>query len=224
MDLLPHLHGSRVCVPVVSLAIGYAAWGVLAVVLWVHRRNTMIFDLPPEWGLSIIGVVLITTVLFYVVFYLVSYQAKKARTLEERQKALAAGTDIDAIELERIKSFHWIYAVSMLLGIAVVSFLSLVMLTYLLPHYIALNTQMDWIVWGFIVSIVLFTLFDHFVGHPIADGTFKAKVLDKLREEAIAKFLPAAEATAEAVTASGIDKSALRSALREIIAEDQRKE
>ena len=58
----------------------------------------------------------------------------------------------------------------------------------IVPNQFVLASVMDYAVWGAITTIVAGIALDRVFIHPIADGTFKKKVLDPAADAIIAQF------------------------------------
>lgn len=134
--------------------------------------------------LVIIGVALGT----FLVLYLVAFQEKKTKVLEAKQKALASGIAVDEIELAKVESFHNIYLASMLIGTAITVAVSYCAMITIMPDLVTLDSTPAYCMYGAIVTIVAGLVLDRYFCHPIADGTFKTKVIDPIVDKAIAEF------------------------------------
>ena len=172
------------------------------VVFWVYGAMVItmgIENVPSEYVVPAAVAVIATAIVLYVVFYLVSYQNKKSKTLALEAEAIQKGTAIDTIAVKRVETFHLVYKVAMLLGIIIVSAIAFTVFAT------AVASHMDLVGDGHIIkccvyaagtTLVTFAIFDYFIGRPIADGTFKAKVIDPLEQAIVDEFHKSAEAPA----------------------------
>ena len=58
----------------------------------------------------------------------------------------------------------------------------------IVPNQVVLASVLDYAIWGAIATIIAGIALDKVFIHPIADGTFKKKVLDPAADAIIAQF------------------------------------
>lgn len=203
-ELCPiHIRGFSVVItiPLVVLTYGIEAClltiGAVSVIHMVY-----ITDIPADVMYPTLFAIAITGVLLFMVLYIASFQEKKSKSLTLKKEALAAGVAVDSIEMERIQNFHMIYAISMFVGLAATAAMSYLALL-VVPNHFAL-VGYDYVFAAVGVVLVIGLVLDKVIIHPLADGTFKAKVLDPAQNVLIETFQNAASADSEDQMMAGL--------------------
>lgn len=199
--ILPSISGGQFHIPWYTLFVFYFVEVALAVAIYgtttVNHMSGIGF-IPEEYLIAVAASIIVAAFVMYVVFYLMSYQDRKSKVLADKAEALAKGVEVDSVAIASIENFHTIYIVAMALGIVVTSALSFALVAAVLGDYVSYNGVVKVCAYAVVTTIVVFGLFDYFVGRRIADGTFKLKVIDPLEKAIVAKFEEPAEETAEA--------------------------
>ena len=202
--LLPYTSDFGFHVPWYVLGL-YAAW--VAVVLTMLIRSGIMDYVPIPTGMMIPTIIAIvgTAFLLFLVFYLVSYQERKSKVLKQKAEALKAGLPVDELAVERIESFHTIYIAALFVGIIITSVISYVAMISIIPEAHPLVSILDYGLAAVFSVIVIGLILDRVIVHPIADGTFKSKVLDPATDKIIDQFQNAAK------TDSGLSQDQINS-------------
>ena len=203
MRLIPKIDGGYVQIPLTVFVIWYLTVYPL-VWIWIYAGASVsnmdpIVYMPGEYAIPALVAIIATAVVLYLVFYLVSYQIKKSEVLAARAEALKNGAPEDEIAIERTKAFHFIYKMAMLLGVVITSVGAFAVLVAGVGTFVDFANVYTTCIYAVATEIVVFAIFDRFVGRPIADGTFKAKVVDPLEKAVCDQFLKSAEPVAEEV-------------------------
>lgn len=181
----------------------------------VSNMDTIVY-MPGEFVIPVAIAIVATAVILYLVFYLMSYQTKRSDVLAKRAEALKNGEPEDEIAIERVKAFHFVYKLAMLLGIIITSFGAFAALTAGVGAFIEFANVYTTCVYAVVTEIVVFAIFDRMIGRPIADGTFKAKVVDPLEQAIIDQFQKSAEPVAEEAAKAMTDEQKL-AALKQLL-------
>ena len=220
MPILPKIDTGYVHVPTWT----FFSWYLIVypiVWIWVYagasvsNMDTIVY-MPGEYMIPVAIAIFATAIVLYLVFYLMSYQTKRSEVLAERATALKNGEPVDEIKVERVKAFHFIYKLAMLLGIIITSFGAFAVLAAGVGAFIEFTNVYTTCVYAVVTEIVVFAIFDRMVGRPIADGTFKAKVVDPLEQAIIDQFQKSAEPVVEEASSKALSddqKAALRQLL-----------
>lgn len=196
-ELIPiHVRGFtvEVSLPLVVLIYGMEACLLMTGAVSVTHM-VYITDIPADVMYHAIAAIAITGVLLFMVLYIASFQEKKSKALSLKKEALAAGVEVDAIEIERINNFNMIYAIAMFIGLAATAGLSYLALLVVPNHYALVGY--DYVFAAVACVLVIGLVLDKVIIHPLADGTFKAKVLDPAQNALIESFQTAASADSE---------------------------
>lgn len=204
MPILPKVKDGYILIPIITFIVWYIGWYAFCFAMTFAVGSTVITmtgfeNIPEEYMVPTLAVIVATAFVLYLVFYLVSYQNKKSATLEAKRKALQEGKAVDEIEVARVETFHLIYKIAMVLGIIVTSAIAFVLMATVIGAHMEMDSVLKLGTYSAVATAVVFAIFDTFIGHPIADGTFKKKVLDPLRQKIIDTFQPIAESVAESV-------------------------
>lgn len=173
---------------VVFLALGA---GVFSIIFGdVQMITESIEYIPADYVIPVAISIAITAVLMYAVFYLMSFADKKSEVLKAQAEAINKGEPVDELALARVKNFHKIYVIAMVLGIAITSVIAFAIFAVFVGKFIEFTT-MKAICYAVATEIVVYLVFDRFAGRPIADGTFKKRVVDPAEQAIVDQFLAA---------------------------------
>lgn len=196
-EIVPiHIRGFSVeiSLPLVALMYGLEAC-ILTIGAVSVTHMVYITAIPAEVLYATIAAIAATSVLLFLVMYIASFQEKKSQALNLKREALAAGNAVDSIEMERIANFNLIYAIAMFIGLAMTAGLTYLALLVIPGHYPLMGY--DYVFAALAVTIVIGLVLDKVIIHPLADGTFKAKVLDPAQNALIESFQSASNADSE---------------------------
>lgn len=201
------ISGSRIWV---SISLASLIWGLrlsFIVMLGIGVVSVAHMDyitaIPTEMQLATAVALAVSTILLGIVLYIASFQEKKTQILNKKKEAIAAGTTISDVELERVKNFNIIYAIAMFIWIAVTAGLSY-LAVLVAPQYVHIEGY-AYVYTAIAAVIVIGLVVDKVFAHPLADGTFKAKVIDPLQEAELEAFQKAASGTSEDEIMEGLD-------------------
>lgn len=144
--------------------------------------------IPSDALVPTVLAIVLASLFLYAVFYLVGYQEKKSKVLELRATAMQNGQAVDEIAMAKVQSFNNIYVCALLIGAGITACVAYLAMISVVPSNVAVATTIDYILWSIAGVIVIGLVLDRLMFHPIADGTFKKKVLDPLTDEIISKF------------------------------------
>lgn len=201
MRFLPSISREGIVLPWYMLML-YPAWLLVA---WLFLMGTG-FDsmdytpIPAEVLVPTVITIVLSALLLFTVLYLVSYQEKKSKVLELKANALKNGTPVDEISLAKVESFNNIYVCALLIGAAISAVVAYLAMCSIVPNELTLGSVLDYILYSVISVIVAGVVLDKFFVHPIADGSFKKKVLDPLADSIIEQF----QTDSAEVSASGL--------------------
>ena len=208
MRLIPKIDDGVVQIPLAIFVLWYLTvypiiWIWIYAGAMVSNMDTIVY-MPGDFVIPVAVAIVVTAVVLYLVAYLVSYQIKRSKVLAERAAALQKGEPEDEIAIERVKTFHFIYKMAMLLGIAITSVGSFAVLVAGVGTVVDFSNVYTSCFYAVMTEIVVFAIFDRFFGRPIADGTFKAKVVDPLEEAIVDQFHKSAEPVAEEASSKAL--------------------
>lgn len=201
MRFLPSISREGIVLPWYMLML-YPAWLLVA---WLFLMGTG-FDsmdytpIPAEVLVPTVITIVLSALLLFTVLYLVSYQEKKSKVLELKANALKNGTPVDEISLAKVESFNNIYVCALLIGASISAVVAYLAMCSIVPNELTLGSVLDYILYSVISVIVAGVVLDKFFVHPIADGSFKKKVLDPLADSIIEQF----QTDSAEVSASGL--------------------
>lgn len=182
----PTVEGIVLPYPTIILYATYlVAGGVVLVTGLVKMDYTAI---PSDCLVPTVLAIVLASLFLFAVLYLVGYQEKKSKVLELRATAIQNGQAVDEIAMAKVQSFNNIYVCALLIGTAVTSAFAYLAMISVIPGNVALATTIDYILWAIAGVVAIGLVLDRFMIHPIADGTFKKKVLDPITDEIISKF------------------------------------
>lgn len=221
MRLIPKIDEGFVQIPITIFVIWYLTVYPL-VWIWIYAGASVsnmdpIVYMPGDFVIPVAVAIVVTAVVLYLVAYLVSYQIKRSEVLAARAAALKNGEPEDEIAIERVKAFHFIYKVAMLLGIAITSFGAFAVLVAGVGTVVDFANVYTSCFYAVVTEIVVFAIFDRFFGRPIADGTFKAKVVDPIEQAIVDQFHKSAEPVAEEVAAKAMSDEQKLAALKQLL-------
>lgn len=201
------ISGSRIWV---SISLASLMWGLriaFAVILAIGVVSVAHMDyitaVPNEMQLAVAVSIAVSTILLGIVLYIASFQEKKTQILNKKKEAIAAGTTISEVELERVKNFNIIYAIAMFIWIAFTAGLAY-LAVLVAPQYVHIDGP-AYVYVAIGAVIVIGTIIDKVFAHPLADGTFKAKVLDPLQNAELEAFQKASSSASEDEIMAGLD-------------------
>lgn len=202
MRFLPSISREGIVLPWYMLML-YPAWLLVA---WLFLMGTG-FDsmdytpIPAEVLVPTVITIVLSALLLFTVLYLVSYQEKKSKVLELKANALKNGTPVDEISLAKVESFNNIYVCALLIGAAISAVVAYLAMCSIVPNELTLGSVLDYILYSVICVIIAGVVLDKVFVHPIADGSFKKKVLDPLADSIIEQFQnDSAEVSASGLT------------------------
>ena len=202
MRFLPSISREGIVLPWYMLML-YPAWLLVA---WLFLMGTG-FDsmdytpIPAEVLVPTVITIVLSALLLFTVLYLVSYQEKKSKVLELKANALKNGTPVDEISLAKVESFNNIYVCALLIGAAISAVVAYLAMCSIVPNELTLGSVLDYILYSVISVIIAGVVLDRVFVHPIADGSFKKKVLDPLADSIIEQFQnDSAEVSASGLT------------------------
>lgn len=207
-DIIPiRIRGSDVLIGISLITL---MWGLELVVVAIATIGVVsvtsmdyITAIPAEMQLATAVAIAVSTILLGIVLFIASFQAKKTEILNKKKEAIAAGSTISEVELERVKNFNMVYAIALFIWIAVTASLSY-LAVLVAPQYVHIDGPAYIYVAIFAVAIIGLFI-DKVFAHPLADGTFKAKVIDPLQEKEIEAFQKAATSSSEDEIMAGLD-------------------
>lgn len=205
-EIIPiHIHGFNVEIsfPLVGLLYGMEACMLIIGAVSVTHM-VYITEIPADVMYHTVIAIAVTGVLLFMTMYIASYQEKKSKALTLKKEALASGIAVDSVEMERINNFNIIYALAMFIGLAATAGLSYLALL-VVPNHFALFGY-DYVFAAIGCVIVIGLILDKVIIHPLADGTFKAKVLDPAQTALIETFQNAASADSEEQTLANMSE------------------
>lgn len=190
MRVLPSFTKQGIVLPWIDVAVYPAVWLVLITMLLVGTGSgTMDYTpIPSEVLVPTVISIVLASLLLFAVLYLVAYQEKKSKTLELKAEALQNGIAVDEISLAKVESFNNIYVCALLIGATITAICAYVAMISVIPNQLELVSVVDYIVYSVIAVIVAGLVLDKVFVHPIADGTFKSKVIDPLTDSIIDEF------------------------------------
>lgn len=144
--------------------------------------------IPSEMLVPTVLAIVLACLFCFITLYLVSYQEKKSKVLELRANAMKSGQAVDDIALAKVKSFNNIYVCALLIGAGISACLAYLAMISVVPTNVAVVTEIDYVLWSVAVSVAVSLVLDRYFVHPIADGTFKKKVIDPLTDAIISEF------------------------------------
>ena len=201
MRFLPSISREGIVLPWYMLML-YPAWLLVA---WLFLMGTG-FDsmdytpIPAEVLVPTVITIVLSALVLFTVLYLVSYQEKKSKVLELKANALKNGTPVDEISLAKVESFNNIYVCALLIGAAISAVVAYLAMCSIVPNELTLGSVLDYILYSVIGVIIAGVVLDKVFVHPIADGSFKKKVLDPLADSIIEQF----QTDSAEVSASGL--------------------
>ena len=202
MRFLPSISREGIVLPWYMLML-YPAWLLVA---WLFLMGTG-FDsmdytpIPAEVLVPTVITIVLSALVLFTVLYLVSYQEKKSKVLELKANALKNGTPVDEISLAKVESFNNIYVCALLIGAAISAVVAYLAMCSIVPNELTLGSVLDYILYSVIGVIIAGVVLDKVFVHPIADGSFKKKVLDPLADSIIEQFQnDSAEVSASGLT------------------------
>lgn len=201
MRFLPSISREGIVLPWYMLML-YPAWLLVA---WLFLMGTG-FDsmdytpIPAEVLVPTVITIVLSALLLFTVLYLVSYQEKKSKVLELKANALKNGTPVDEISLAKVESFNNIYVCALLIGAAISAVVAYLAMCSIVPNELTLASILDYVLYSVVCVIIAGVVLDKFFVHPIADGSFKKKVLDPLADSIIEQF----QTDSAEVSASGL--------------------
>ena len=201
MRFLPSISREGIVLPWYMLML-YPAWLLVA---WLFLMGTG-FDsmdytpIPAEVLVPTVITIVLSALVLFTVLYLVSYQEKKSKVLELKANALKNGTPVDEISLAKVESFNNIYVCALLIGAAISAVVAYLAMCSIVPNELTLVSVLDYVLYSVIGVIIAGVVLDKVFVHPIADGSFKRRVLDPLADSIIERF----QTDSAEVSASGL--------------------
>lgn len=172
--------------PIVALyPIYFVIIGVILVTGMIHMDFIAI---PSDILVPTVLTIVLASLFLFIVFYLVSYQEMKAKVLELRANAMKAGQAVDDIAMAKIESFNNIYVCALLIGAGITAGIAYLAMISIVPSNFTVVTEIDYILGAIFSVIVAGVVLDKWFIHPIADGSFKMKVIEPLADSIIDSF------------------------------------
>lgn len=211
IGFFPKVRDGGIVLPFPFIVVAYPAWWVMVGVILIFGTGFGIMDyipIPADMLVATVGAIVLAALALFATLYLVAFQERRSKVLELKANALKNGTPVDEISLEKVKSFHNIYVVALLLGAAITAGIAYVAMISIVPDQLMTvvdgevvgASMLDYILYSIASVIVAGLVLDRYFVHPIADGTFKKEVLDPLTDSIISKF----QEDAKNGTASGL--------------------
>lgn len=144
--------------------------------------------IPSDILVPTVLTIVLASLFLFIVFYLVSYQEMKAKVLELRANAMKAGQAVDDIAMAKIESFNNIYVCALLIGAGITAGIAYLAMISIVPSNFTVVTEIDYILGAIFSVIVAGVVLDKWFIHPIADGSFKMKVIEPLADSIIDSF------------------------------------
>lgn len=186
--IIPSISDEGLVLPWSSVAI-YVAYMVSVVLVLVTGLIHMdCIAIPSEMLVPAVLAIVLASLLSFMVLYLVGYQEKKSRVLELRATAMKNGQPVDEIAMAKVQSFNNIYVCALLVGAGISAAVAYLAMISIVPANLTVVSEVDYIIWSAVSAIAASLLLDRFFVHPIADGTFKSKVIDPMTDAIIAEF------------------------------------
>ena len=160
----------------------------VAVVLITGLIEMDCIAIPSEMLVPAVLSIVLASLFCFIVLYLVGYQEKKSKVLEIRANAMKNGQPVDEIALAKVQSFNNIYVCALLVGAGLSAVVAYLAMISVVPANLTVSTEIDYILASAASAIVASLVLDRYFIHPIADGTFKSKVIDPLTDSIIAEF------------------------------------
>jgi len=182
----PTVEGVVLPYPTIILYATYLVAGGLVLVTGLVKMDYT--AIPSDCLVPTVLAIVLASLFLFAVLYLVGYQEKKSKVLELRATAIKNGQAVDEIAMAKVQSFNNIYVMALLIGTAITSAVTYLAMISVIPENVAVVTTIDYVLWAIAGVIAIGLVFDKVMIHPIADGTFKKKVLDPLTDEIISKF------------------------------------
>lgn len=186
--ILPSISKAGIVLPWPTLITYWCVAVSVAVVVGAGSITMDYTAIPADALIATIATIVLVALGVFAVLYLVSYQERKSKVLDLKAQAIKAGTPVDDLAVERVKGFHNIYVAALLLGTAITAAVAYVAMISIVPNQFVLASVLDYAIWGAITTIIAGIVLDRVFIHPIADGTFKKKVLDPAADAIIAQF------------------------------------
>ncbi len=186
--IIPSISDEGVVLPWSSVAI-YAVYSSAVVLMLVTGMIHMdCIAIPSEMLVPVVLAIVLACLFSFMVLYLVGYQEKKSKVLELRANAMKNGQPVDEVAMAKVQSFNNIYVCALLVGAGISAAVAYLAMISIVPANLTVESEVDYILWSAVSAVAASLLLDRFFVHPIADGTFKSKVIDPLTDSIIAEF------------------------------------
>lgn len=189
LKVLPRISREGIVLPAWSVAL-YPMWMAMVwlVLMGTGSIRMQYTAIPADELVMTVLAIVGTALILFAVLYLVGYQEKKSKVLELKALALKNGTAVDEISIAKVESFNNIYVCALLLGAGISAVIAYLGMISVIPNAVTLAGPLDYVLYAIASVIVAGLVLDKFFVHPIADGTFKSKVIDPLTNAIIDQF------------------------------------
>ena len=186
--IIPSVSDEGIVLPwsMVGLYVIYLVAGAVVLVTGMVQMDCI--AIPSEMLVPSVLSIVLASLLCFVVLYLVAYQEKRSKVLEIRATAMKNGQAVDEISLTKVQSFNNIYVCALLIGAGISAVVAYLAMISIVPANITIETEIDYVLASIISAVMASLVLDRIFVHPIADGTFKSKVIDPLTDSIIAEF------------------------------------
>lgn len=191
MPILPRVIKGCLVLPIPTVVLTYGTYLSVALLVLGMRYKIMteITMIPDASLLPVILTIILVALFSYVTIYLMAYVERKSDINALKKEAVETGAQVDPLEIERVKNFHSIYIAAMLLGAVASVVISFASIVTVIPTYLGTpGGTLDYVVTALFATAVISFLVDRFFCHPLADGTFKKKVVDPALNKVVDAF------------------------------------